>query len=75
MKMNEDLQELSKNPSLQQMLKYSFVGDKQRVKEQVADFLNMTQADEIIAVTNIYGAEDRKTSYRIFSEIMKELNE
>ena len=75
MKMNEDLQELSKNPSLQQMLKYSFVGDKQKVKDQVADFLNMTQADEIIGVTNIYGAEDRKTSYRIFSEIMKELNE
>ncbi|MDP2524880.1 LLM class flavin-dependent oxidoreductase [Maribacter dokdonensis] len=72
--MTSDLRELSKNPSVQQMLKYSFIGSKETVKKQVQQFINDTQVDELIAVTNIYDGEDRIKSYRMFAEIMKELN-
>ncbi|MEL0650450.1 LLM class flavin-dependent oxidoreductase [Algibacter sp. TI.3.09] len=72
--MTPDLEEIIKNPQVHQMLKYSFVGSKATVKAQVKTFMEQTQADEIIAVTNIYDVQDRIRSYELFSEIMKELN-
>ncbi len=71
--MTPELRTVLQNPSVQQMLKYSFIGSKEAVKEKTRDFLSRTGVDEIMAVTNIYDAEDRVKSYRIFSEIMKEL--
>ncbi|MGY0392485.1 LLM class flavin-dependent oxidoreductase [Bizionia sp. KMM 8389] len=72
--MTADLKEVMKHPQVQQMLKYSFIGSKETVKKQVATFLNETQADELIAVTNIYDINDRIKSYKLFSEIMTELS-
>jgi len=72
--MTADLEEIIKNPQVHQMLKYSFVGSKATVKAQVKTFMEQTQADELIAVTNIYDVKDRIRSYELFSEIMKELN-
>jgi len=73
--MTDDLRELTKNPSVQQMLKYSFIGSKETVKNQVLQFISDTQVDELIAVTNIYDGQDRIKSYQLFAEIMIELNE
>ncbi len=72
--MTAELRELSKNPSVQQMLKYSFIGSKETVKKQVQQFIADTQVDELIAITNIYDGKDRIKSYQLFAEIMKELN-
>lgn len=73
--MTPELREMAKHPSVHQMLKYSFIGSKETVKKQVSEFINETKVDELIAVTNIYGAKDRIKSYQLFSEIMKEINE
>lgn len=73
--MTAELRELLKHPALHQMLKYAFVGNKETVKEKTAEFLATTKVNEVIAVTNIYDGEDRINSYRVFSEIMEELNE
>jgi luciferase family oxidoreductase group 1 len=72
--MTEDLIEVLKYPSLHQMLKYSFVGSKETVKNQVADFIEKTQVDEIIMVSNIFALEDRIKSAQLFAEVMDELN-
>ena len=72
--MTDDLREVSNHPSVQQMLKYSFIGSKATVKSKVESFLENTGVDELIAVTNIYDGEDRIKSYRLFAEIMEELN-
>lgn len=72
--MTDELKEIMKNPQVHQMLKYSFIGSKATVKAQVKAFMAQTQADELIAVTNIYDIKDRIRSYKLFSEIMKELN-
>ncbi len=72
--MTDDLKEILKHPQIEQMLKYSFVGDKATVKQQVKEFMQQSQADELIAVTNIYDVNDRIKSYKLFAEIMKELN-
>ena len=71
--MTPELRELRENPALQQMLKYSFAGNKETVKKKTEDFLSQTGVNEIMAVSNIYDHEDRLTSYRIFSEIMREI--
>ena len=72
--MTADLVEMLEHPTIHQMLKFSFVGNKSTVKNQILNFLDNTQVDELIAVTNIYDADDRIKSYQLFSEIMKEIN-
>ncbi len=72
--MTNDFKEILQNPQVHQMLKYSFIGSKATVKAQVKEFLEQTNADELIAVTNIYDVKDRIRSYELFAEIMKELN-
>lgn len=72
--MTDQLREIGKQPAVQQMLKYSFIGSKETVKKRINAFINTTQVDELIAVTNIYDSEDRVKSYKLFAEIMRELN-
>ncbi len=72
--MTEDLIEILKHPTLHQMLKYSFVGSKETVKKQVEDFIQKTQIDEIIMVSNIFALEDRIKSAKLFAEVMNEIN-
>ncbi len=71
--MNAELEEIMKHPQVAQMLKYSFIGSKATVKKQIQTFITNTQADELIAVANIYAIADRKRSYALFAEIMEEL--
>jgi luciferase family oxidoreductase group 1 len=73
--MTDDLKEILKHPSLNQMLKYSFIGTKATVKEQIQTFLKETQVDELIMVSTIYSIEDRIKSARLFAEVMTEINE
>ena len=72
--MTEEHREILQHPQIHQMLKYSFIGSKETVKAQVKEFMELTKADELIAVTNIYDVKDRIRSYQLFAEIMKELN-
>ena len=72
--MDEELRELAANPAFQRMLKYAFVGSKEKVKEQTSQFLKQTGVNEVMVASHIYHHRDRLESYRIFSEIMKELN-
>ncbi|SCY04320.1 luciferase family oxidoreductase, group 1 [Nonlabens sp. Hel1_33_55] len=71
--MNEEMEQVLQHPQIHQMLKYSFIGSKETVKKQVREFLDKTQADELIAVCNIYDVKDKIKSYSLFAEIMKEL--
>lgn len=71
--MTDDLLEIMQHPQVHQMLKYSFIGSKETVKDQVKTFMAQTNADELIAVTHIYDVNDRIRSYKLFAEIMKEL--
>ncbi|MDN3595079.1 LLM class flavin-dependent oxidoreductase [Zunongwangia endophytica] len=72
--MTSELKGVLNHPSVQQMLKYSFVGSKATVKKQVNEFLDETNVDELIAVSAMYDAEDRIKSVSTFAEIMQEIN-
>ena len=57
------------------MARYTFIGSKETVKEQVQQFLKQTEADELIVATNMYDIDHRLKSFRLFAEIMAEINE
>lgn len=71
--MTPELRQISMNPAVQRMMKYSFIGSKDTVKVQIAKFLEETGVDEIMVASHIYDPEARIHSYRLFSEIMEEL--
>ena len=72
--MTGELKEMFQHPAVNQMLKYSFVGSRQTVKNKIQTFLAETGVDELIAVSTMYNIEDRLKSARLFAEIMKEIN-
>jgi luciferase family oxidoreductase group 1 len=72
--MTDDLRGMLQHPAVHQMLKYSFVGSKQTVKEKVQGFLDLTKVDELIVVTPTHTLEDRVKSVRLFSEVMNDIN-
>ncbi|MGB3774066.1 MAG: LLM class flavin-dependent oxidoreductase [Leeuwenhoekiella sp.] len=72
--MTEELREISQNPSLQRMQKYAFVGDKNTISQKTESFLKETQADELMVASHMFDIEDRINSYKIFAEVMEELN-
>ena len=69
--MTEELRQIMQHPSLQQMLKYSFVGSKESIRSKTEDFLQKTGVNELMVVSHIYNHQDRVNSFRIFSEMMK----
>ena len=73
--MTDQLRQIILQPAVQQMLKYAFIGSKQTVKNGIKAFIESTQVDELIAVTHIFSAQSRLKSYKLFAEIMRELNE
>lgn len=71
--MTTELRELAQNPAFERMLKYAFVGSKETVKKKTEAFLKETGVNEVIVASHIYHHEDRDKSYRLFSELMKEI--
>ena len=71
--MTSDLKQILQNPAFQKMLKYAFIGSKETVKQQTKKFLKETGVDEIMVASHIYDPEARIKSFKIFSEVMKEL--
>jgi luciferase family oxidoreductase group 1 len=74
-KMNDELMMLQHNPAIRDMLRYSFVGRKEAVKKQTEQFLKQTGVDELMVVSNMFDHTDRVHSYRLFADIMNEINE
>lgn len=56
-------------------LGYTIMGDKDRIKRELIEFQEMFQADEIIALTNIYDTNSEIRSYEIMKEVSDELNQ
>ncbi len=73
--MTEEIAGMLNHPSVQQMLKFSFVGSKSTVKKEIQEFLEETEVDELIVASAMYNIEDRVKSTRLFGEIMTEINE
>ncbi len=56
---------------IDQMLAFSVISGRNSLKEKLAEMLEITGADEIIASSHIFDHQKRLESYRIFAEVMK----
>lgn len=54
---------------VEQMLYFSFVGDKEKVENQLRGFVRQTGVDELIVVSYIYDHNKRLKSYQSLSEL------
>src|SRR5690606_30210558 len=72
--MDQELLTMLNHPTINQMLRCSFVGSKETVKKKIEEFLEQTGVDEIIAVINLYDHRDRVRTVQLFAEIMDEIN-
>ena len=61
---------LRERMAVEQMLKYTFLGSKETVKEELSNFVEETKADEIMTATYVYDHDQRLKSHRLLSEIM-----
>ena len=57
-----------------QMLKYSFIGGKETVKNQISEFQKRFQVDELMITSHIYDHQARLQSYEIIREAADDLN-
>lgn len=72
--MDFEMRQMFQHPTVQQTLKYSFVGSKATVKAGILRFLDDNQVDELMVSTNVFGFENRVKSVELFAEVMKEIN-
>lgn len=59
----------SEKYAVQQMLRYTFIGSLNTVKEELQKFVEETQVDEVMVASSIYDHIARLHSYEILSEI------
>lgn len=74
MEMTTELRSLWQHPNVYQMLKYTFVGTKETIKQKTIAFLEQTRVNELMMVSNVYSHEDRLRSCQIFAEVMQEIS-
>jgi luciferase family oxidoreductase group 1 len=67
----DGLWDASERYSVQQMLRYSFIGGPDTVKQELQGFLNETGVDEIMVGSNIYDHAARVHSYEILADFFK----
>lgn len=56
-------------------LRYTFIGDEEKIKEQLEVFIRMTEVDEIMFTSHIYYPEQRQRSYEIIRNAMVALQQ
>jgi luciferase family oxidoreductase group 1 len=56
--------------AINQRMRYTFIGDKNKVRQQLLEFRRATSVDELMVVSHIYDHEARKRSYSILSEAL-----
>lgn len=59
--------------ALQQMLYYTFVGDKAILKQELGHFIRESGVNELMTTSYIFDIEQRKKSLSIISDLMQEL--
>lgn len=66
-----ELREIAESAAVHQMLKYTFAGSKETVRQKTEEFLQKTGVDELMVVSSMYDHRDRVRSYELFAGVMK----
>lgn len=63
---------LQEKMAVEQMLKYTFIGSKNTIRDEIMNFTDGTGADEIMIASYIYDHKERIKSHQLFADIMQE---
>lgn len=55
----------------EQMLEYLFTGGPQKLKQDIENFVKITEVDEVMATSHIFEHEARLKSYSLFANVFK----
>ena len=66
---DEDFMDPMEEAALQQMIRYSFVGGKEKVAMEIERFLEVTGADELMVTSPIFDHTARLHSYKILADL------
>lgn len=69
---NEDFMDPMEEAALEQMIKYTFIGGPEKIKEDLNKFIEITQIDELMVASAVYEHEARLHSYEILGQLNKE---
>lgn len=69
----DEMRSLMSNPAFERMLKYAFIGSKTTVANQTMKFLADSGVNELMVVSHIFDHSARVNSYKLFAEIMEEI--
>jgi len=47
------------------MMKYTFIGDKERVQRSLQEFIDDTGVDEVMIASHVYDVEKKKRVYEL----------
>jgi luciferase family oxidoreductase group 1 len=67
----DDVWNVLEEEAVMQMLAYSFIGGKEKIKAMLSDFVRETGINEIMATTHIYDHQAKLKSFRLFAEALK----
>ena len=70
----DELRAIMQHPQIRQMLRCSFVGTRESVRQPLMDFIADTGVNELIAVSHIFSPEARLKSVRYFAQLMHSIN-
>jgi luciferase family oxidoreductase group 1 len=57
---------------INQMLALSFIGSPESIKESLQEFVDQTQIDELMVISNIYDHKAKLHSYQLLAELIKD---
>lgn len=69
-----DIWNMQEEYAVNQMLAYSFIGGPEKLKKKMRAFLEQTGVDEVMATSHIFDQQAKIESYRIFSQVIQEVN-
>lgn len=69
---DEDFMDPMEEAALQQMIRFSFIGGKEKISMEIQRFLDVTGADELMVTSPIYDHHARLKSYEILSALVHE---
>ncbi|WP_428331063.1 LLM class flavin-dependent oxidoreductase [Mucilaginibacter sp.] len=67
----ETIWNIYEEEAVMQMLAYSFIGSKEKIKAMMTDFAEETQIDEVMATSHIFDHQARLKSYQLFAGAMQ----
>lgn len=57
--------------TISQMLSCSFVGGPQKIKTEIAEFMDQTKVDELMVTSNIFDLKAKLHAFQLFADLMR----